>query len=301
MKIAVSGSHGFLGSGLLGALEDAGHEAWRLVRGGAAGPGELDWDPRPGWSGEALRGFDAVVHLAGSNIAAGRWTPARKREIAASRVDSTRSLARALAGPGHGPRVLLAASATGFYGSRGDLELREAAAAGKGFLPALCAAWEEAAAPAREAGVRVVALRLGMVLGREGGALARMLPLFRAGLGGRLGGGGQWMPWIDRDDAMGAMVHLLGTPSASGAYNLTSPHPVTNRAFTRVLARVLRRPALLPVPAAALRIALGGLADEVLLGSARVLPARLQEAGYRFAYPQLEDSLRHLLEPGGAA
>jgi len=286
-----------LGQALLGALMQR-RAVIQLVRREPAGGEELRWDPaspaplpRP----QALEGLDAAIHLSGANLAARRWTTHYLREITASRVDSTRALAKALAGLKKRPRSLLVASAVGVYGDRGDELLDENSAPGTGFLADLCGAWEAATAPAVEAGIRVALLRFGVVLDRRTGALVRMLPLFRLGLGGRLGSGKQWMSWISLPDLVAAVQFILDAPSLSGAINVTSPQPVTNAEFTRSLARCLHRPAVLPAPAFALRIALGRMADEALLSSTRALPRKLMEAGFRFAHPSIDDALVELM------
>ncbi len=291
--IVSSGTSGMLGSALRRALAARHVPVAQLVRRPAASAEEIGWDPAsrpPLVRPDRLEGFFAAIHLSGANVAAHRWTAAYKREIAASRVDSTRVLAETLAGLHCPPEVMLVASAVGFYGNRGDEVLDENSAAGKGFMAELCQEWEAAARPAVEAGIRVVHLRLGVVIG-PGGALARMTPIFRLGLGGRLGTGKQWMSWISLEDAVGAILFALETATLAGPVNLTAPEPVTNAEFTRVLARRLRRPAVLPAPAFALRLALGQMADEALLASARVVPGKLTAAGFRFAHPGIEDAL----------
>jgi len=268
-----------------------------LVRHPATAPGEIEWNPAqtpPTVNPESLGGLSAAIHLSGANVAAHRWTRAYKREMTASRVDTTRVLAAALASLHRPPEVLLVASAVGIYGDRGDELLNENSDPGSGFLASLCEQWEAAADPARQAGIRVVHLRFGVILGR-GGALARMLPIFRLGLGGPLGSGKQWMSWISLDDAIAAILFALATPSVAGPVNLTAPNPVTNAEFTRALARQLHRPAILPAPAFALRLALGQMADEALLASARVLPAKLTAAGFEFAHPTIERALEAAL------
>jgi hypothetical protein len=267
-----------------------------MVRGAPAGPDEVAWDPARGLAEPArLNGVDAVVHLAGANIAAGRWTPARKAEIRQSRVEGTRSLCEALARLAHPPRVLASASAVGYYGDRGAETLTEDSAAGTGFLADVCRAWEAATQPASRAGIRVVNLRFGMILTPAGGALGKMLLPFKLGAGGRIGSGEQFMSWITLDDAIGAVHHALCEESVRGPVNVAAPAPVSNAEFTRTLARVLRRPALFPLPAFAARLLFGEMADALLLGSARVVPARLQAAGYGFRLPELEGAIRHLL------
>jgi uncharacterized protein len=259
------------------------------------GPGEISWDPAGGRLDPAdLEGVDAVVHLAGENVGA-RWTAARKARIRNSRVAGTRLLSETITRLGRRPRVLVVASAVGIYGNRADEVLTEISPPGDpaDFLVSVTEEWERAADPARDAGVRVVHTRFGLVLSPDGGALKKMLLPFRLGLGARLGSGSQWMSWISIDDAVGAILHTL--EMLSGPINVTSPDPVTNRDFTRILARVLARPALFTVPAVALRVMLGEMADAALLTSIRALPSRLLESGYRFNYPHLESALRHVL------
>lgn len=296
MHVLVTGSRGLLGSALVAALRDRGDRVVRLVRAGGAAPDEARWDPAAGSiDAAALEGLDAVVHLAGENLSAGRWTPERKARIRDSRVAGTGLLAAALARLSRPPRVLLAASAVGYYGDRGDEVLREDSAPGTGFLADLCRDWEAAAEPARRAGIRVVHLRSGVVLSTRGGALARLLPVFRLGLGGPLGAGRQYMSWISIHDWASAALHLLAAAGVAGPVNMVAPHPVTNAEFARALGRALSRPALVPVPAAALRAAFGEMADQALLAGARVEPARLLASGYAFRFPEVEAALRHLL------
>ncbi len=299
--VLFSGASGMMGQALRSALAAEGRPGMQLVRRAVVGPGDLRWNPAAGGGidqPELLEGLTAAVHLSGANVAAQRWTAAWKRAMWASRVDSTRVLSQALASLRQPPSALVCASATGWYGDRSDEILDEDAAQGSGYFPELCAAWESAARPAVEAGIRVVHLRLGIVLGRDGGALARMVPLFRLGLGGRLGSGRQWMSWISEADAVRAFLFAICTPALSGAVNAVAPQPVTNRAFTRDLASVLHRPALAPAPVWALRLAFGQMADEALLASARIVPARLLAAGFRFHHAQLQDALRAALAVG---
>jgi hypothetical protein len=253
------------------------------------------WDPDTGAVEPGLDGVDAVVHLAGESVAGGRWTEARKRRIRESRVRPTRLLCETLARQRTPPRVLVCASAIGYYGDRGDQVLREESAPGAGFLPEVCRKWEAAAEPAARRGIRVVHLRIGLVLSPKGGALAAMLPVFRLGLGGPVGAGAQWMSWIGIDDTLGAILHALMNEALAGPVNAVAPAPVTNREFAKTLARVLRRPAVLPFPAFAARLLLGQMADELLLASARVEPARLRATGYAFRDATLEGALRRLL------
>jgi len=301
MNALISGSHGLIGTALASLLAGRGHRIIRLVRGRPApGPQEVGWNPAAGTiNGRALEGVDAAIHLAGESVARGRWTAAKKARIRESRVESTRLLARTLAGLTRRPQVLICASAVGYYGHRGDEILAEESAPGQGFLAEVCVAWEAAAETARQAGIRVVHLRSGLVLTPAGGALAQLLPLFRLGLGGRFGSGRQWMSWITLDDEVEAIAHALGRDTLQGPVNVVSPHPVTNQEFTNALARVLRRPAVLAVPGAALRAVIGEAAGE-LLGSQRAHPARLLAGGYTFRHPELEAGLRHLLAAGSA-
>jgi uncharacterized protein (TIGR01777 family) len=293
LRVAVTGASGLVGSSLCAFLVSGGHELWRLVRGEPAADREIPWDPlRGALEAEALEGLDALIHLAGENVAAGRWTPERKRAIRESRVKGTRLLAETLAGLERPPRVLVSASAIGYYGDRGDESLEESSSRGEGFLAEVAREWEEATGAAARAGIRVVQLRIGVVLAAEGGALKRMLLPFRLGLGGPLGRGKQWMSWIALDDLIGTVHHALLDESLYGPVNAVSPNPVTNAAFTRELGRALRRPAFLPVPPFLLRLALGEMGEALLLSSARVLPRRLQEADFSFLTPDLPSALR---------
>lgn len=293
LRVAITGASGLVGRALAAFLATGGHTVLPVVR-RAAGPGEIAWDGRRRIDAAALEGVDAVVHLAGENVAAGRWTRARRRRIRESRLGGTALIADALAALRRPPRVLVAAAAIGIYGDRGDAVLDDGALPGPPgrFLGDLCREWEAASEPARRAGIRVCLPRLGAVLSPAAGALGKMLPVFLAGLGGRLGDGRQWMSWLSVEDAIGAVHHALFTDALDGSFNATAPAPVTNAEFTRVLGRVLRRPAVLRVPAAALRLVFGAMADETVLASARVVPSRLLAAGYAFRHPALEDALR---------
>jgi len=266
----------------------------QLVRREPVASGQLKWNPAEPTTVadlEPLEGLDAAIHLSGASVAAHRWTQAWKREMWASRVGSTQALVWTFAALRQPPKALLLASAAGIYGNRGDELLDERSAPGKGFLADLCQEWEAAARPANQAGIRVVHLRFGVVLAGTGGALDKMLPLFRLGLGGRLGSGRQWMSWIGLEDAVGATLFAMDTAAMAGPINVTSPEPVTNAEFTRALGRAVHRPAILPAPVFALRLALGAMTDEALLASARVVPARLQGAGFQFAHPTLDSAL----------
>jgi uncharacterized protein (TIGR01777 family) len=296
-RVLVSGSTGLIGEELVACLKAQGRVAWRLARRENPKHGlQIVWDPEAGQiDPAALEGFDAVIHLGGASIADGRWTDRRKRLIRESRVTPTRLLAETLARCARPPRVFLCASAVGFYGARGDKPVDESSIVGHDFLAKTCQEWETACEPLRRVGSRVVNLRLGAVLTPRGGALARMLPVFRKGLGGPMGGGRQWMSWIAMDDAMGAILHCIETEELAGPVNVASPEPVTNDQFAHVLGRVLGRPAFVPTPGWALRLALGEMADALLLSGARVLPMALARSGYAFRFPTLEGALRHLL------
>lgn len=297
MRVAVSGSGGLVGAEVAASLADAGDEVVRLVRRvPAEARREVRWDPESGIvDASGLEGISAVVHLAGENIAAGRWNAGRKAAIRESRVEGTRILCDALAGLSRPPDTLVCASAIGFYGDRGDELLTEGSAAGKGFLADVCRDWEAATAPAARKGIRVVALRIGVVLSPKGGALSRMLPPFRAGFGGVLGNGRQYVSWVSLDELPGIVRHVLANRDLQGPVNAVAPCPVTNREFTAALGTVLSRPTPFPVPAFALRLAVGEMADALLLASTRVVPRRLEETGFRFRFPELHGALRHLL------
>lgn len=296
MRVVVSGASGLIGSALLPALRAAGHQPVSLVRRSPRAADEIEWNPAAReLAAGALDGADAVVHLAGAGIGDHRWTDDYKRELLDSRTLSTALLADTIARAANGPRVLLSGSAIGYYGPRGDETLDETSPAGTDFLADICRQWEHACQPARDAGLRVVNLRTGIVLSAKGGALKKMLPLFRLGAGGRFGSGRQWQSWISIDDEVGAILHLL-TSSLSGPVNLTAPAPVTNAEFARTLGKVLRRPSLLPVPRFAPALLLGGeLADALLFTGQRVLPAALQADGYAFEHDTLHVALRAVL------
>mgnify|MGYP001812053851 CR=1 FL=1 len=306
-RFLVTGSSGLVGTALTALLSSGGQSVSRLVRGPTGPPpvpGQttVSWDPERGLlDPESVSGYDVVVHLAGANIAAGRWTPERKRKIRDSRVDGTGLLARALASAQSPPRVLVCASAIGFYGDRGDMLLDEGAAAGSGFLADVGRAWEDAARPAAEAGIRVVSLRIGIVLTPAGGALSRMLVPFRMGVGGPLGNGRQYWSWITLRDLLGAILHAAATEELVGPVNAVAPVAVRNAEFSEVLGRVLRRPTFMRAPAFAIRLLLGEMGQELLLASARVRPARLTGSGFEYLDPDLEDALRHLLGDGQVA
>jgi len=294
MRIGITGSSGLIGTALRQQLEAEGHEVRRFLRGKPEDPAAV-WNPANGWIRPgALEGLDAIVHLAGESIGGGRWTKSRKAALRASRVDSTRLLVSELERM-RNPPVLIAASAVGIYGSRGDEVLDEASQGGTGFLADLTREWETEILRARQAGARTVTLRLGVVLAPGAGALSRMALPFKLGLGGRLGGGRQWFSWVALDDAVAVIVRAI-TTDMTGVYNVTAPGPVTNRELTKTLAVALRRPALFAVPAFVLRGMLGGAADELLLASQRVMPRRLQEAGFAFRYPEISGALNAALK-----
>ena len=292
MKILISGSSGLIGRALTAALEGEGHETAALVRPSSASSDGVRWDPDAGTiDAAALEGFDAVIHLAGENIADRRWTDERKARIRDSRVRGTALLADALAGLDRKPRAMLCASAAGYYGDRGGETLSDGAAPGAGFLAETTREWEEAAKPAVDAGIRVVNLRIGIVLSPSGGMLKRVLPIFRMGLGGKLGDGSQYMSWAAMPDLTRAIAWTLELDDIAGGVNVSSPFPITNAEFTRALGKALNRPALFAVPAFALRLAQGELADAVL-SSVRMSPDRLLASGFEFRYADIESALK---------
>ena len=293
-RILISGASGLIGSALVSSLESQGNDVVRLVRHRPKIANELQWDPTAAVPPALVDGFDAVIHLSGENIA-GRWTEQKKRRIRDSRVFSTDFLSQALAKAEKKPGTFICASAIGYYGNRGDEILTEESLSGDGFFPEVCREWEFATEPASDAGIRVVNLRTGIVLSREGGALKQMLLPFKLGLGGRIGDGSQYWSWIHIADFVSAVRHILRTGGVQGAVNMTAPNPVTNADFTGALAGILKRPAFLPAPAFSLRLVLGELADEGLLASARVAPKKLIENGFQFRYYELALALRHAI------
>jgi uncharacterized protein (TIGR01777 family) len=292
-RVAVSGANGLVGKALREQLEASGARAVRLIRNQPRDPAsEVQWTPERGLvAPEQLEGVTAVVHLAGESIADGRWTEAKKQRIRDSRVIGTESLCGSLARLARRPQTLICASAIGYYGDRGDEVLDESSAPGTGFLPEVCLGWEAACDPARQAGIRVVNVRIGVILSKDGGALAKMLLPFKMGVGGKVGSGRQYMSWVALDDVVGAMLHGLTHTDISGPVNAVSPQPVTNAEFTQALGSVLHRPTIFPMPAFAARLALGQMADDLLLASARVLPKRLQASGYAFRHADLRGCL----------
>ncbi|MGW2346847.1 TIGR01777 family oxidoreductase [Streptomyces sp. NPDC001661] len=291
-RFAVAGASGLIGSALVRSLTDDGHDVCRLVRRAPRAPDEARWDPKEGYVDTArLAGCEGIVNLAGAGVGDHRWTAAYKREIRDSRVLGTQTLARAAAGLDTPPRVFLNGSAVGYYGDTGARTVDETAPAGDGFLPSVCVEWEAAAAPAHQAGIRTVFARTGLVVARGGGAWGKLFPLFKAGLGGRMGDGRQYWSYIALADHVAALRHLLDAGDVAGPVNLTAPQPATNREVTEAMGRVLRRPAVLPVPSFALRAVLGEMAGDVL-GSTRAVPTRLLESGFEFAHPGVDQAIR---------
>ena len=294
-RIAVTGASGLIGSALVRSLTADGHEVVRLVRRAARGADEVCWDPEGEYvDAAALDGCDAVVNLAGAGVGDHRWTDAYKKTVRDSRVLGTAALAEAVAALDRPPRVWVNGSAIGFYGETGDRAVDEDAPPGDGFLPSLCVEWEEATAPVQEAGVRTVFARTGLVVAKDGGAWAKLFPLFKAGVGGRFGDGRQYWSFVALHDEVAAIRHLIDTEGLSGPFNLTAPNPLTNREITAAMGRVMRRPSLFTVPAPALKLVLGEMSGDVL-GSQRVLPKRLLESGFTFAFPDIEGAIRAAL------
>ena len=299
MNVLVSGATGLIGTALSSELTDGGHRVIQLSRSQPSSEDTIRWDPdRGSLDASRLEGIDAVVHLAGEIIFSGptdRWTTEKKRRIMESRKKGTRLLAETIAGLSEPPKVMVSASAVGYYGDHGNELLTEESAMGSDFLAEVCGEWEAAADPAREAGIRVAHPRFGLVLSPDGGALGATLPIFKLGLGGKIGSGRQYWSWVTLDDVVGAVVHSLTNETVSGPVNVGSPNPLTNAEYTKVLGNVLNRPTVFPLPAPAARLMLGEVADALLLASQRMEPAKLKETGYEFRYPELEGALRHLL------
>jgi uncharacterized protein (TIGR01777 family) len=297
MKILISGSHGLVGTAFIKSLETDGHEIFRLVRHYPNSEAEIEWSPdRYSIQLARIEGFDAVVNLAGESIAEGRWTDEKKRRIRESRVKGTKLLGDALANLAKPPKTFICASAIGYYGNRGDETLTESSAPGDDFLAEVCVEWEKATALATEKGIRVVNARFGIILDAHGGALAKMLPPFRMGIGGKIGSGKQWMSWIALDDVVGGLKFALANETLRGPVNFVAPNPVTNSEFTRTLGKALSRPTLFPIPAFGVRLLFGEMADALLLSSQRVEPQRLKATGYEFQYSQLQTALSHALQ-----
>ncbi len=293
-RILVSGSSGPIGAALQPSLRAQGFTVTRLVRNSANSSDRIVWDPTQPLAPDLVSGFDAVIHLAGESIV-GRWTDAKKRRILESRAQGTGHLAEAAAKASQPPRVFISASAIGFYGNRGNEILREDSLSGEGFAAEICRQWEAATQPAAQAGIRTVQMRIGVVMSADGGALPAMLTPFRLGLGGRLGTGRQWWTWVSVRDVIGAIQHVLNHETLSGPVNTVAPNPVTNAEFTRILASVLNRPAIFPMPAFAVRLVFGEMGEELFLGSQRVEPAKLVATGYQFQHPDLENALKEIL------
>ena len=294
LRVLISGASGLIGSALVPFLGSHGYEVTHLVRNASRAANENVWNPMAPMSPGLVSGFDAVIHLSGESVA-GRWTAAKKRRIRDSRVVSTRNLSQAVASAEKKPAVFLCASAIGYYGDRGEEILTEESPSGTGFLAEVSREWEAATKPGSDAGIRTVNLRIGIVLSRNGGALKPMLLPFRLGLGGRISSGQQWWSWIHIDDLVSAVWHILRTESVDGAVDITAPNPATNAEFTRTLATALHRPAMLPIPAAAAKLAFGELADEGLLSSAKIVPKKLLASGFEFQFPALSEALADLL------
>ena len=295
MKILVSGMSGPIGAELLPAIGASGNKVTRLVRRPPQSSDEIRWDPMRSIVPETVSGFDAVIHLAGESIV-GRWTSEKKARMVDSRVQGTSHLAAALARASRKPRVLITASAIGYYGDRGEETLTEESGPGTNFLAGLCRQWEAATGAAAQAGIRTVQVRIGVMLSTKGGALPKMLTPFKLGLGGRIGSGRQYLSWISIDDVVGGILYALNAGQVRGPVNATAPNPATNSEFTRSLAEVLHRPAIFPMPTFAVRALFGQMGDELLLASARVLPSKLQVSGYQFRRPELKTALMSLLK-----
>ena len=298
MKILISGASGLIGTHLIPTLEAKGHEIFKLVRKTPRDANEIRWDSQTGFSDEdqkRLEDFDAVIHLAGDNVGSENWSAEKKRQIRESRTTGTRVLVEALKKTARPPRIFVSASATGFYGNRGDEELTEESPKGEGFLPDVCEEWEREARRAADFGARVALLRTGVVLTKDGGALEKMLTPFKFGVGGTVGSGKQYMSWIALDDTIGVYLFALENEAVSGAVNTTAPQPVTNAEFTETFGRVLNRPTVLPIPEFAIKLLFGEMGERLLLEGNRVLPKKLQDFGFEFKYPELEGALKQSL------
>ncbi len=296
MKVAVTGSSGLIGSHLVSFLSKKDVTVSRILRENPE-DNEISWKPEGGdWDSAFAGGINGIVHLAGENIASGRWTRAKKDKIRNSRIEGTKRLCEHILKLPTPPSVFVCASAIGFYGDRGMEFLNEGSSRGSGFLSDVCVEWEEAANIVSKAGIRVVNVRFGVVLSKDGGALVKMLTPFNKGMGGKIGSGTQYMSWVDIDDVTGAIYHALITDSLKGPVNVTAPNPVTNKEFTNTLGKVINRPTVMPMPAFAARLAFGEMANDLLLASTKVAPKRLSDSGYDFQYPELENALKHVLD-----
>ncbi len=296
MKVAVTGSSGLIGSSLVSFLSEKNITVSKILRENPADD-DISWKPEDGdWNSAFAEGIDGIVHLAGENIASGKWTRKKKEKIRNSRIEGTKRLCECILKLPTPPSVLVCASAVGYYGDRGVEFLNEGSSRGSGFLPDVCLGWEEATETVSKAGVRVVNVRFGIVLSKDGGALAKMQTPFKMGMGGKVGSGTQYMSWVAMDDVTGAIYHTLVTESLKGPVNVTAPNPVTNKEFTNTLGEVLKRPAVVPMPAFAARLAFGEMAKDLLLASTKVAPKKLSDSGYEFQYTELEDALKHILD-----
>ncbi len=296
MKVAITGSSGLIGSSLVSFLAEKSVTVSKILRENPEGD-DIFWKPEGGdWDSAFSGGIDGIVHLAGENIASGKWTRKKKAKIRNSRIEGTKRLCEHILKLPTPPSVFVCASAIGYYGDRGMEFLNEGSSRGSGFLPDVCLGWEEAAESLSKAGIRVVNVRFGIVLSKDGGALAKMMTPFKMGMGGKIGSGTQYMSWIAMDDVTGAIYHSLVTESLKGPVNVTAPNPVTNKEFTNTLGEVLKRPAVVPMPAFAAKLAFGEMAKDLLLASTKVAPKRLSDSGYEFQYPELEPALKHILE-----
>ena len=295
MKVAVTGSSGLIGSSLVSFLSEKSVTVSKILRENTKDD-DISWKPEDGdWDSAFTGGVDGIVHLAGENIASGKWTRKKKEKIRNSRIEGTTRLCEHILKLPTPPSVLVCASAIGYYGNRGVEFLNEGSSRGSGFLPDVCLGWEEAAESVSKAGIRVVNVRFGIVLSKDGGALAKMMTPFKIGMGGKIGSGTQYMSWIAMDDVTSAIYHTLITESLKGPVNVTAPNPVTNKEFTNTLGEVLKRPAVVPIPAFAAKLAFGEMANDLLLASTNVAPKRLSDSGYEFQYPKLEPALKHVL------
>ena len=295
MKVAVTGSSGLIGSSLVSFLSEKSVTVSKILRENTKDD-DISWKPEDGdWDSAFTGGVDGIVHLAGENIASGKWTRKKKEKIRNSRIEGTTRLCEHILKLPTPPSVLVCASAIGYYGNRGVEFLNEGSSRGSGFLPDVCLGWEEAAESVSKAGIRVVNVRFGIVLSKDGGALAKMMTPFKIGMGGKIGSGTQYMSWVAMDDVTGAIYHTLTTDSLKGPVNVTAPNPVTNKEFTNTLGEVLKRPAVVPIPAFAAKLAFGEMANDLLLASTKVAPKRLSDSGYKFQYPELENALKHVL------